>query len=78
MRNTSSLSSKEFEEVKIEVSRNVEEDLIEEHIGKYFDKSKEKQMIKELMNILSSERKDGEKVYEYEERISENLSKLTS
>ncbi len=76
MRNTSSLSSREFEEIKIETTKNAEEDLINEHAGNNFEKAKEKHMIVQLMGILSSERKDGEKVYEYESRIAKDLESL--
>jgi DNA repair exonuclease SbcCD nuclease subunit len=82
MRNTMHLSSKEYEEVKVETGTadETEEKLIEEHIGQIkvssWDKDKEKTMIKNLMVLLSSEKKEGEKVYQYEARIKEEMERL--
>ena len=54
--------------------------LIDEHIGQFkisnWDNNKEKSVTKSLMNLLSSERKEGEKVYEYEARMKEEVEKL--
>ncbi len=82
MRNTSSLTTKEFEEIKIETgsSEDIEDNIIKEHLNQIkvssWDKNKEKEMIKKMMTILSSEKKEGEKVYQYEARIKEELEKL--
>jgi hypothetical protein len=81
MRNTSGLSSKEFEEIKVEItsSEEIENKLIEEHLGQVnigWDEDKEKAMIKSLMHIMSSEKKEGEKVYEFEARIKEEIKNL--
>ncbi|MCM2325403.1 MAG: exonuclease SbcCD subunit D [Candidatus Woesearchaeota archaeon] len=77
MRNTSSLTSREFEEVKINPGVNVEEDLIDEHAGQMplWKVDKEKEMIKALMHLLGSEKKEGEKVYEFESRLLKDLEK---
>jgi DNA repair protein SbcD/Mre11 len=82
MRNTSGMSEKEFEEIKINAdsSEEIEDRLIDEHLGQIkvssWKEDKEKEMINRLMAVLSSEKKDGEKVYQYEERIKEELEKL--
>jgi DNA repair exonuclease SbcCD nuclease subunit len=82
MRNTSRLNSKEFEEIKIKTSssENIENSLIDEHLGqvpvKSWDNDKEKSMIKNLITVLGSRKKDGEKVYEFEARIKEELKDL--
>jgi len=82
MRNTAQLSSKEFEEIKIDTSsaEEIEDKLINEHLGQIkvgnWDKDKEKTMIKNLMTVLSSDRKEGEKVYEYEARVKNDIDKL--
>jgi len=77
MRNTSKLTSSEFEEAQIETksSENVEEDIINEHIGqmKLYDQETEKKLIKNMMKILGSERMEGEKVYEFESRIKKEM-----
>ncbi|AJF61201.1 TPA: exonuclease SbcCD subunit D [Candidatus Woesearchaeota archaeon] len=82
MRNTSGLATKEFEEVKIETrsAEEIEDRLIEEHLGQRdaagWGKEKERKMIKDLMVVLSSDKKEGEKVYEFEARIKDELNKL--
>jgi DNA repair protein SbcD/Mre11 len=82
MRNTSSLSSKEYEEIKIQTksSRIVEEELINEHVGQIkvdeWDEGIEKSMIKTLMRSLSTNKVDGEKVYEFEDRIKKEINHI--
>lgn len=82
MRNTTSLSSKEYEEIKIQTksSKIVEEELINEHIGQIkvdeWDTDKEKSMIKTLMRSLSTGKGDGEKVYEFEDRIKKEINHI--
>ena len=73
MRNTSKLISEEFEEAKIDVTTadDLEDALIKEHLGqiKVSFKDKEEQFIKQLMKILSMEKDEGEKKYEYEAQL---------
>jgi DNA repair exonuclease SbcCD nuclease subunit len=82
IRNTMQFSSKEYEEVKVEVGTadETEERLIDEHIGQIkvggWDREKEKDMIQKLMVLLSSEKKEGEKVYQYEARIKLEMEHL--
>jgi exonuclease SbcD len=82
MRNTSALLVKEFEEVKVEgiSPEEIEDKLIEEHAGMKsvpgWNIEKEKDMIKKLMAVLNSERKEGEKVYEFEERVKAEAERL--
>jgi len=80
MRNTTGLSTKEFEEIKIESisARDIENSLIQEHAGQFglWNPDKDKEIIVKLMNVLSSERREGEKVYEFEERIKQELGQL--
>lgn len=80
LKNTYKLLSEEFEEIKIgfENMEDVEDSLIKEHLQQYklFDKDKEYHLIKELMNSLSSEKHEGEKVHEYEERIRKAADKI--
>lgn len=80
MRNTSKLIAEDYEEVKIEIGKDIEEELINEHIGQInvsgWDTEKEKSMIKQLMRVLSSDKNEGEKVYEFENRIMEELKDL--
>ena len=80
MKNTSKLSSEEFEEVKIdhENIENAEDALIREHLQQFtlFDKDKEYHIVKDLMGSLSAEKHEGEKVHEYEERIRKEADKV--
>lgn len=80
MKNTSRLSSEEFEEVKIDHDNidEVEDSLIREHLQQFnvFTKEKEFSVIKDLMRSLSSEKHEGEKVHEYEDRIRKDTDKI--
>lgn len=82
MKNLNQLESKEFEEIKVQENSvdETEEKLITEHLGKNkelgIEAEQEKQLTKELMNSLSSEKEEGEKVYEFESRIREETKKV--
>ncbi len=78
MKNTNALTTKEFEEIKIDAKdvEDVEEKIINEHLQQIkvegLDTDKEKQLTKELMNTLTTERGD-EKVADFEKRIKEEV-----
>jgi len=82
MKNTSALTTKEFEEIKVEASsvKEVEEALIKEHLGqikiKKLTTEKEEKLTKELMDVLSIEREEGEKVADFEKRIKDEVNKI--
>ncbi|MEM4397479.1 MAG: exonuclease SbcCD subunit D [Candidatus Woesearchaeota archaeon] len=79
MKNTNGLTTKEYEEIKIEHTNTeeVESNLIEQQpIFKNLTKEKQTKLIKNMMHILSNEKKDGEKVYQYEARLKEEMDKL--
>lgn len=82
MRNTVKVVSAEYEEIKIDQKNpeDVEEAIIKEHLGQIkvqgFDAETESRITRELMNILSSEKHEGEKVYEYEERVKKDVDRL--
>lgn len=84
MKNTYALATKEFEEIKIEASsvEDIEEKLINEHLGqiklKDMDAKKEKELIKELMKALSAEREEDEKVADFEKRVRKDINKILS
>jgi len=72
MRNTSQLSSQEFEEISVSsgTAEQIEEDLIKKHAAKtQVFSGKEEEMIKNLIKLMSEEQKEGEKKYEYEARM---------
>lgn len=82
MRNTAKVVSAEYEEMDVEQKspEDMERDMIREHLGqirvKGFDSDTELMMTENLMKILSSEKHEGEKVYEYEERMKKEADKL--
>jgi DNA repair protein SbcD/Mre11 len=79
MKNTSKLSSEEFEEVKINTAsvEDIENSIIKEHLGQIkFSVENELETTKDLMKTFSSEKHEGEKVYEYDERIKRSVSEI--
>ena len=82
MRNTVKVVGSEYEEIKIDQKNpeDVEEAIIKEHLGQIkvsgFDSETELRLTRDLMNILSLEKHEGEKVYEYEERVQKEVDKL--
>ena len=82
MKNTNALTTKEFEEIKIEAGsvEEMEEKLIKEHLGQIKIESltaeQEEKITKELLGVLSAERDEGEKVADFERRIKEEVSRV--
>ncbi|MBU0471690.1 MAG: exonuclease SbcCD subunit D [Nanoarchaeota archaeon] len=80
MKNTSKLTSEEFEEIKISSSsvEEVENNIIKEHLGqiKTCFSDKEEEITKNLIKALSEEKNEGEKVYEYNERMKKEIEKI--
>ena len=81
MKNTSKLSSEEFEEIKINTENieDLEDSIIKEHLQQVKVtgfKDKEYNIIKDLMKTFESEKHEGEKVHEYEDRIRKEADKV--
>ncbi len=82
MKNTNALTSKEFEEIKIETSsvEDTEATIIKEHLGQIkvtnMDIEKEESLVKEMMKLLSTEKQEGETNIDFERRIKEEMSKV--
>lgn len=82
MKNTMSLKTKEFEEIRVQAESvdDIEEKLIKEHLGQINVKDltleKEEKLTKELMTLLSIEKKEDEKSADFEKRIKENISMI--
>ena len=80
MRNTNKLKSKEFEEIKTDTgtSEEIEEKVIKEHLGQIQVEGmkNESEMTKKLMDIFAMEKQEGEKVYEFEDRLKKEVSKV--
>jgi DNA repair exonuclease SbcCD nuclease subunit len=83
MKNLNQLESTEFEEIKVKESsiEETESCLISEHLGRSrdlgIDAEKEMQLTKELLALLSREKTEGEKVYEFDDKIARDARKLT-
>jgi DNA repair exonuclease SbcCD nuclease subunit len=79
MKNTAALTSKEFEEIKIENSsvEEVEERLIKEHLGQIkldgVDVNKEEALTKQIMTVLNKEKEEGETNPDFDKRLKEEL-----
>ena len=69
---------KEYEEIKIDASEvpDIEDRLINEHLGQIKIEGDEKKLTKELMGILTTSKHEGEKVADFEKRIKEEVLKI--
>ena len=82
MKNTNALTTKEFEEIKIDAKSTEETELsiIKEHLGqiklKDLDTSKEEALIKQVMHTLTTEKQEGETNTDFERRVKEEMSKI--
>jgi len=80
MKNTNKLTSKEFEEVKVETGsvEEVEERLINENAGQsgVFDAEEEKKKIKLLMSALATEKGEGENTADFEKRVKKEADSI--
>lgn len=82
MKNANKLLSPEFEEIKLETKSvdDIEESLIKEHLGQIkvagLTPEKEEKLTKELVNILSIEKDEGERVADFENRVKREVSSI--
>jgi hypothetical protein len=82
MKNTNALTTKEFEEIKIDTksTEDAEDAIIKEHLGQIkvtnMDIKKEEALIKEMMKVLSIEKQEGERNPDFERRVKEEMSKV--
>ncbi len=80
LRNTNKLESKEFQEITISKAsvEDIEDALVKEHAGqlKMMPADQEITLAKELMRALSAEKDEGERVADFEKRISQDVDKL--
>jgi DNA repair exonuclease SbcCD nuclease subunit len=78
MKNTSALHTKEFENIKIstETAPDIEDSIVKEHLQQIkiegLDKEKEFLLVKELITFLNSEKDEGEKVMDFQQRIKQD------
>jgi DNA repair protein SbcD/Mre11 len=82
MKNTAALTSKEFEEIKVDASsrEEAEEKLILEHLGQIkvdnLSTEKEKLLTRSFMKTLAEEKNEGETVTVFQKRVLDELKKL--
>ncbi len=81
MKNTSALTSKEFEEIKMDTgnSEDVESFLIKENLGQIkvenLTLEKEEILIKNFMKILGTEKQEGETTADFENRVKKEVNR---
>ena len=77
LKNTAGVSSKEFLEIAVEGSsvEEIESKIIEEHRGQLQVDFDERGYIEMLMKVLDDEKQEGEKNYDFENRIENNIVK---
>jgi len=81
LRNTTKLTSKEFEEFKVDTNdvQDVELKLIEQHIGQFplmnMPKDQEEKLVLTLINALNKEKDEGEKNFDFESRVVKDVLK---
>lgn len=70
LKNINKLSTKEFEELKVEggSTDEIENKLIKEHLGQ-IEIENEEELTKNLIRVLSLEKQEGEKVMDFEKRL---------
>lgn len=84
MRNTAKLESPEFEETKVKHTtvEEIEREAIAEHAGQIpvqgWDKGRQQEITAQLMDTLSPERLEGERVQDYERRVLQSIKHLLS
>ncbi len=81
MKNTNALTTKEFEEIKIDIKsvEDVEEKLIKEHLGQIKVKDfaeKEEDITKELMKILGQEKAEGMTKPDFENKMKDEAKRI--
>jgi DNA repair exonuclease SbcCD nuclease subunit len=77
LKNISKLTTEEHEEIKIEASNpeDIEDAIIREHLQqvKAFRPEEELRLTKELLRVLNTEKKEGETVNDFEERLIKEM-----
>ena len=78
LKNTSGLQTKDFEEIKIQATSvdEIEEKLIKEHLGQTKISLDEEKLTKDLLNLLSAEKQEGERVIDFETRLKQEINNI--
>jgi DNA repair protein SbcD/Mre11 len=80
LKNTLGLKTKEFEEIKVQANsvEEIEDKLIKEHLGQVSISLDEEKLTKDLINLLSSEKKEGETISDFEKRLIGEITSVFS
>jgi DNA repair protein SbcD/Mre11 len=82
LKNTNKLSSKEFQGVDVRKGsvEETERALIEEHVDQItlngYERNKQIKLVEMLMQVLGTEKGDGEKVSDFEKRVKEEVKEV--
>ncbi len=78
LKNTSGLKTKDFEEIKIQATSvdEIEDKLIKEHLGQTKISLDEEKLTKDLINLLSAEKQEGERVIDFEKRLKQEINEI--
>ena len=80
LKNINKLTTEEHEEIKIQASspEDIEDSVIREHLqqSKLFSDDEELRITKQLLTMLNTEKKEGETVKDFEERVKSEMSGL--
>ncbi len=82
MKNTNLLKAKEFEEIAIkgENTADIEQKVIEEHSGQFqselLSKEEQQQLTETLLHILNTEKQEGERVVDFENRLRKDVESV--
>jgi len=78
MKNTNALSSKEFEAIAVKEANveEVEESILREHASQFKFSDNDVELARKAMQMLSAEKRDGERVADFETRVTQDLDKL--
>ena len=74
LKNTASLSAKEYEELEINESIvNIEEKIVEDNLEDIKNVNFDESLVLSLLNVLDKSRSEGETVNDFEKRITEDI-----
>ena len=78
LKNTAKLTTKEFEEIKVDSGNvdEIEEKIIKAHIGQVKLSIDEEKATHALMRVLSQEKLEGEKNFDFESRLLKSAIKI--
>jgi DNA repair exonuclease SbcCD nuclease subunit len=79
LKNSSALTSKEFEDIKVDTSNTeeIEETLIAEQIAKDDLEDKDAiELTKKLLNLLDTDKKEGEKEHDFQKRLKQEIDNI--